>query len=58
MVKFNATVSESRDDRIVRNHHNGASLRMKFAQQAQHDFFVLGVQIAGRFIRQNDAGDR
>ena len=56
VVQFDTAVGESRHDGIVRDHHNGASLLVEFAQQAQHDFFVLRVEIAGRLVGQDDFG--
>ncbi len=56
VMQFDATVRQSGHDGIMRDHHDGASLLMKFAQQPQHDFFILRVEIAGRFVGQNNLG--
>ena len=40
----------------MRNHHDGAPLLVEFAQQAQHDFFILCVQIAGGLVSEHDLG--
>src|SRR5512143_2820431 len=53
-MEFHPTIGEPRDNRIVRDHHNGSSLLVKFAQQAQNDLFISGVKIARRFIGEND----
>ena len=39
---------------IVRDHDDGAPLLVEFAQQAQDDFFVHGVEIAGGLVGQNN----
>jgi len=43
MVQFESAICKTGDYRVVRDHHDGASLPVKFAQQAQNDFFVRGV---------------
>jgi hypothetical protein len=54
MVQLDATIGEARYDWIVRNHDDGASLLVKLAEQAQHDFFVDRVEVAGGFVGQDD----
>jgi hypothetical protein len=40
VVEFDAAVGETRDDRIVGDHHDRPPLLVKLAQQAQDDLFV------------------
>ena len=56
MMQFDAAVGQARHHGIVRDHHDGASLLVKLAQQAQHDLFVQRVEIAGRLVGENDLG--
>ncbi len=55
-MQFEPAVSQARDDRIVGDHDDGPSLSMKFAQLAQNDFFIQRVEVAGRFICQDNRG--
>jgi hypothetical protein len=54
VMQFDAAVGQARHDGIVRHHHNGAPLLVKFAQQAQDDFFVDGVEVAGGLVGEHD----
>ena len=54
MMEFDATVGQASDDRIVGDHDDGAALGMELAQQPEDDLFVLGVQIAGGLVGQDD----
>ena len=54
VMQFNAAVGQTSDDRIVSHHDDRASLLVKFAQQAQNDFFVDRVEIASGFVGQNN----
>jgi hypothetical protein len=56
MMQLDAAVREARHRRIVRHHHDAASLMVQLAQDAQHDLFVLRVQAAGGLIGQHDLG--
>ena len=58
VVQVHAPVGEARHYRVVRDHHDGASLLVELAQQAQHDLFVLRVEVAGGLVGENDARDR
>ena len=40
VMQFDAAVGQAGDDGVVGDHHDGASLLVQFAQQAQDDFFV------------------
>ena len=55
VVQVHAAVGEARHHRIVRDHHDGAALLVELAQQAQHDLFVLRVEIAGGLVGEDDA---
>ena len=55
-MQFDAAVSQARDDRVVRDHHDSAFLLVELAQQAQDDLFVLRVEVAGWFVGQDDLG--
>ena len=54
VVQFDAAVRQPRDHRIVRDHHDRSSLLVQFAQQAQNDFFICRVEIAGGLVCKND----
>ena len=54
VMQFDAAVGQAGDYGVVRDHHDGASLAMQFAQQAQDDLFVDRIQIAGGLVGQND----
>ena len=54
MMQFDAAVGQTRDYGIVRHHDDGASLLMQFAKQAQNNFFVRRVEVAGRFVGEHD----
>ena len=56
VVQFDAAVSQAGDDGVVRHHDDGASLLMEFAQQAQDDLFVNGVEVARGLVGKNDLG--
>ena len=56
MMQFDATVRQSGHNGIMRDHHDCASLLMKFTQQPQHDFFILRIEIARRLVSQNNPG--
>ena len=53
-MQFDATVGQTRDNRIVRDHDDGASLLVEFAQQAQNNFFVYGIEVAGGLVSEHD----
>ena len=55
VMQLDAPVGQPGHHRIVRDHHDGASLLVKLAQQPQHDFFIHRVQIPGGLVRQNDS---
>ncbi len=56
VMEFDAAVGQARHHRVVRDHHDGAPLLMKLAQQAQNDFFVDRIEVAGGFVGQDDLG--
>ena len=56
MVQFDAAVGQAGDDRVVSDHHDGASLAVQFAQQAQNNLFVDRVQVSGGLVGKNDFG--
>ena len=56
VMQFDGTIGESCHDRIVRHHHNRSSLLMEISQLLENDFLVLGIEVSGRLIGQNDAG--
>jgi hypothetical protein len=39
----------------MRDHHDRASLLMKFAEEPQDYFFILRVKVAGGFVGENDS---
>jgi hypothetical protein len=51
--EVDAPVGELADRRSVRHHDDRVALGVKFAQQAQDDFLVGFVEIAGRLVREN-----
>src|SRR6478609_661541 len=53
-MQFQATVGQTGDNRIMRDHDDGASLGVHFTKLAEHDFFVHGVEVAGGLVGQND----
>jgi len=40
----------------VRHHQDCVAFRVKFAQQTEHDLLVGLVEVAGRFVRENQIG--
>ena len=56
VVQFDPAIGQAGDDGIMGDHHDGASLAMQFAQQAQDNLFVDRIQIAGGLVGQNDLG--
>jgi hypothetical protein len=56
MVKFDPTIGETRDSRIVGDHHDGAALVVEVAQQAKNDLLVVLVEIPRGLVRQDDLG--
>src|SRR5690349_8381022 len=55
-MQFDAAIGEAGDDGVVGDHDDGAALLVKFAQQAQDDLFVLGVEVSGGLVGKHDAG--
>src|SRR6202521_3722018 len=53
-MQFDAAVGQTRYYGIVRHHDDGASLLVEFAEQAQDDFFVRGVEGAGGLVGKYD----
>jgi hypothetical protein len=41
---------------VVRDQHDGAALAAEFAEQAQDGLASVGVEVARRLVRENDAG--
>ena len=56
VMQFDSAISQTGHGGIVRDHHDGASLLMKFAQQAQDDLFVHCVQVSSGLVGQDDFG--
>ena len=56
VMKFDAPVRQPRHYGIVRNHYDGPPLLMKLPQQAQDNLLICRVEIARRFVRQNNLG--
>src|SRR5579864_192243 len=56
MMQLNAAVGESGHYGVVRHHDDRAALLMELTQQAENDFFVLRVEIAGGLVGQNNSG--
>src|SRR5208282_4916508 len=56
MMQFDAAVGQARHHGIVRHHHDGASLLVELAQQAQNDLFVDRIEVAGGLISQHNLG--
>src|SRR5260370_4864623 len=38
----------------MRDHHQGPALLVELTQKAQHDFFVLSVEVSGGLVSQNN----
>src|SRR5579885_1317142 len=53
MRQFDAPVRLARDIRIVRDHENGVSRLVQFAENFEHDGFVRFIEISGRLVRQH-----
>src|ERR1044071_5396883 len=53
-MKLQAAIGETGNNRIMRDHDDGASLGVHFTQLAENDFFIHGVKVAGRLVGQND----
>ena len=53
MREVDAAVGELADRRRVRDHQDRVAFGVKFAQQADHDFLVGFVEIAGGLVREN-----
>src|SRR6202163_3858100 len=53
-MQFDAAVGQTRYYGIVRHHDDGASLLMQFAEQAQNDFLVRRVEVAGGLVGEHD----
>ena len=54
MMELDATIGEPGNYGVMGDHDDGASLLMKFAKQAQYDFFVDCIEIACGFVGQDD----
>ena len=54
MMQFQPAVGQPGHNRIMRDHDDGATLGVHLTQLAQHDFFILCVQVAGGLVSQND----
>lgn len=54
VMKFDTAVGEASDNGIMRDHDDGAALLMQLTEQAQDDFLVDGVEIAGGFVGENN----
>ena len=48
------TVGKLPKRRVVRHHHNRAPLTMQIGEQIQHPLLILFIQVARRFIRENN----
>src|ERR1700674_137000 len=53
-MQFDAAVGQTRHYGIVRHHDDGASLLVELAKQAQDNFFVRGVEVAGGLVGKHD----
>jgi len=56
VVQFNAAVGEAGDNGVVRHHHDGASLLVEFAQKAQDNLFVDGVEVTSGLVGEDNFG--
>ena len=56
-MQLDAPVGQTRHDRIVRDHHDGASLLVKLAQQAQDNLFVGRIKIPRGLVCQDNSAD-
>ncbi len=56
VMQFDAAVGKAGDDRIVRDHHDGSALLVQLTEQAQDDFFIDSVEVAGGLVGENDFG--
>ena len=54
MMQLDPAIAEPRHYRVVRHHHDCASLLVKFPQQAQHNFLIEGIKVASGFIGEDD----
>src|SRR5581483_78528 len=56
VMQLDAAIGKPRNHRIVGDHDNGPPLLVELAQQAQYDFLVLRVEVAGRLVGKDDFG--
>src|SRR4029077_2405231 len=54
VMQLDAAIGQAGNNRIVGDHHDGASLAVQFAQQAQDNLFVDRVQVPSGLVGQND----
>ena len=53
MVEHNLALGTRCDERIMGHDDDGSALLVQLTEQVKHDFLVLLIQIAGRFVRKN-----
>src|SRR5271166_370781 len=56
VVQFDAAVSEAGNNRVVGHHDDGSSLLVQFAQQAQDNLLVRGVEVSRGLVGEYDLG--